>query len=371
MAHRPLIEVLSEVPDRRHAQGKRYPLSAILGLCVAATLCGYRSYGAMAKWGQHYGGALAQALGFENGQTPCAATLYLAFRSLDVQSYDDAIAGWAEEVLMDKGDNRRAIDGKTLRGSKKRGAHGAHLLSVVSHTLGLTVRHEAVEEKTNEIGASLALLEKLVIEGRVFTMDALLTQREIAAHIVQEGGDYVQVAKDNQRGLKDDIHAILATPSTLAAPLRTAHTCDHAHGRREERRLSVREVLPGDCDWPGVAQVFRIERMIVTVKTGEVQREEICGVTSRARHAHATARWLLQTTRDHWVIENRSHYVRDVTFDEDRSAVRTGVIHQALATMRTTAISLMRLAGHDNIADACRYHAAQPTVALTLLGICP
>lgn len=308
------------------------------------------------------------ALDFADGRTPCAATLFLIFRTLDIAAYESALGRWAEGILQGCGDTIRAIDGKTLRGSKKQGASGTHLLSVVSQALGLTVQQEAVNDKTNKIGAMLSLVRGLVLDGRIFTMDALLTQREIAAQIVAGNGDYVQVAKDNQLRLKQDIEAVLASPPSVGAPLRTAATCAQRHGRREQRPITVRDLDPGDSDWPGAAQVFRLERDIIRLKTGEIRHEAICGVTSCPR-ARASARRLLTITRRHWVIENRSHYVRDVTFDEDRSQVRTGAIPQSLAALRNTAIALMRLAHVDNIAAACRRHAAQPAEALALMGV--
>ena len=202
----------------------------------------------------------------------------------------------------------------------------------------------------------------------VMRTSPLLTQREIAAQIVAGNGDYVQVAKDNQLRLKQDIEAVLASPPSVGAPLRTAATCAQRHGRREQRPITVRDLHPGDSDWPGAAQVFRLERDIIRLKTGEIRHEAICGVTSCPR-ARASARRLLTITRRHWVIENRSHYVRDVTFDEDRSQVRTGAIPQSLAALRNTAIALMRLAHVDNIAAAYRRHAAQPAEALALMGV--
>ncbi len=119
-------------------------------------------------------GVLA-ALDFADGRTPCAATLFLIFRTLDIAAYESALGRWAEGILQGCGDTIRAIDGKTLRGSKKQGASGTHLLSVVSQALGLTVQQEAVNDKTNEIGAMLSLVRGLVLDGRIFTMDALLT----------------------------------------------------------------------------------------------------------------------------------------------------------------------------------------------------
>lgn len=189
---RPLIEVLAEVPDFRRDQGKRHSLAAILCLACAAVLCGYRSYGAMAEWGQHYGTDLALSLGFKDGKTPCVGTLHTIFRHLDKEAFDKLIGKWAECVLKNSSPAETlqgiAIDGKTLRGSKKQGAMDVHLLSALSHALGLTLAQQAVDDKTNEIIAVQKLLHLLLLEGRVVTMDALLTQKEIAKTILEKGG---------------------------------------------------------------------------------------------------------------------------------------------------------------------------------------
>jgi DDE_Tnp_1-associated len=169
-----LINVFSAIPDFRQAQGKRYSLSAILALAAAAMLCGYRSYSAIAEWGRNYGQALAQALGFTHGKTPCAATLHTIFRHLDKPSFEAQLGGWAESLLSATETaelEAEAIDGKSLRGSQKQGAPGAHLLSAVSHRLGLTLGQLPVPDKTNEIGAVTELLTGLIVKGRVITMD--------------------------------------------------------------------------------------------------------------------------------------------------------------------------------------------------------
>jgi hypothetical protein len=194
----PLIQVLGEMKDFRSAQGRRYPLDAVLALACAATLCGYKSYGAMAEWGKNYGQELAQALGFKNGKTPSTGTLHTIFANLDKQDFEKKLAAWAQSVLQDlppasdKGKSKLsqaiAVDGKTLRGSAKQDACDVHLLSAVSHGLGLTLYQEAVSDKTNEIGAVQVMLKALVLEGRILTMDALLTQKEVAQAIVEKGG---------------------------------------------------------------------------------------------------------------------------------------------------------------------------------------
>jgi hypothetical protein len=187
---RPLIQVLADVPDFRRRQGRRFGLASILALAIAATLCGYRSYGAMAEWASHYGQELARALGFTNGKTPSVGTLHTIFRRIDKQALERALAPWTESVLAARGIDpaASAVDGKTLRGSAKQGACDVHLLSAVTHALGLTVGQVAVDDKTNEIGGVQELLKQLVLEGRVVTMDALLTQRSVAQTVLEKGG---------------------------------------------------------------------------------------------------------------------------------------------------------------------------------------
>jgi hypothetical protein len=190
---RSLIAVLSELEDPRKPRGKRHPLASTLALAVVATLCGYKSYAAIAEWGRNYGADWVRALGFRRDQPPCASNLFYLFRRLDRAALEAALAAWAHEALAaappPKGQPEPiAIDGKTLRGSKQQGALDVHLLSVLSHRLGLTLFQQAVADKTNEIGAIQAVLQALVLEGRVVTVDALLCQRAVAETIVARGG---------------------------------------------------------------------------------------------------------------------------------------------------------------------------------------
>jgi predicted transposase YbfD/YdcC len=368
----PLMPFLVEVPDFRAASGKRYPLSAILALACAAILCGYRSYGAMAEWGRNYGAALVAALGFTRSTTPCAATLHAVFKYLDVVCFEAKLAAWAEQVLaaLPPGTDpveAVACDGKTLRGSRKLGAPGSHLLAAVSQRLGLTLTQCAVADKTNELSTMPEILAGLLLSGRVITTDALHTQREFAQAVLAAGGDYIMFVKDNQPQLREDIATLFQEPQVVAETLTTARTLDLGHGRIEERRLTASWALIGYTDWPGLQQVFQLERTITLKKTGQQRHEVVYGVTSLpAPRADATR--LLRYTRGHWRIE-AGHWIRDVTFDEDRSQVRCGHIPQVMAALRNTAIALMRLAGETNIAAAARRYAAQPWAALALLGI--
>src|SRR5215813_876077 len=368
----PLIEVFAEIPDFRHRRGKRHPLPAMLSLACCAMLCGYRSYSAIAEWGYNYGIGIAQALGFTH-TTPCAATLPTVFRPVDRDTLAATWGAWAEPVVVSSpaaplaGEAAIALDGKTLRGSRKQGAPGVHLLSALSHRLGLTLAQQAVDDKTNEITQVETVLRQLVLKDRVITMDALLTQRHVAQTIVDAGGDYVMIVKDNQPQLRADIELVFTLPPT-GDHQETARTVDIGHGRIEQRNITTSEALVGYSDWPGLAQVFELGRHVIHQKTGKERVEVVYGVTSLSPE-RATPTRLLELVRGQWQIENKSHWVRDVTFDEDRSQVRCGNIPQVMAALRNTAIGLLRWAGHTNIAAACRQLAAQPVQALALIGI--
>jgi predicted transposase YbfD/YdcC len=369
---RPLIEVLAEIPDPRHARGKRHPLAAILALGCVAALCGYRSYSAVAQWARIYPEELVRALGFTHPHPPCAATLHRVLRELDRTEVEAQLAAWAETILASLPptsgqDEAVALDGKALRGSQRQGLGEGHLLSALSHRLGLTLGQQAVPDKTNEITVAVPVLRGLVVEGRIFTMDALLTQRAIAQAILQGGGDYVMIAKANQPQLHQEI-ALLFAPPAWPDVQETVETLDHGHGRIERRRLTTSQALRGYSDWPGLQQVFQLERHTILLPSGQVRGETVYGVTS-LRPDQADAARLLRLSRHHWRIENGSHWVRDVTFGEDHSQVRCGSIPEVMAALRNTAIGLLRAAGITSIAAACRTFAAQPAQALTLLGI--
>jgi predicted transposase YbfD/YdcC len=294
-------------------------------------------------------------------------------RRVDREILEAKLGAWAESLLGEAPgpqgvEDAIAIDAKTLRGSQKQGAPGVHLLSALAHRVGVPLAQQAVDDKTNEIPVALDLLCHLGLEGRIITMDALLTQRQIAQQIVAARGDYVMVVKDNQPQLLSDIQTVFALSPVAGEQRTAAATLDLGHGRIEQRGLQTSNVLMGYSDWPGLAQVFRLERQVIIKKTGEVREEVVASVTSLAPERADAAR-LLDLVRGRWQIENQSHWVRDVTFDEDRSQVRCGHIPQVMAALRNTVIGLMRWAGHTNIAAACRRFAAQPRAALHLIGI--
>jgi len=208
----------------------------------------------------------------------------------------------------------------------------------------------------------------LLLAGRVVTRDALLTQQQIAQAIVDAGGDSSMTVKDNQPTVREDSATACADPVLLAGTRTTVTTQHCGHGRVERRALTLTSALADYLTWPGHQQVFQVVRTRTAMQTGAVSSQTAYGITSLSP-SRADATFVLARVRKHGISENGSHYVRDVTFAEDHSQVRTGSIPQVMAAFRTTAIALLRTSGEGTIAAACRRLAAHPWQALALLGL--
>ena len=276
---RPLIEVFAMIPDFRQPRGKRHPLAAIFALACCAMFCGARSYSAIAEWGRHDGTRIAQALGFTHA-TPCAATLHTILRHVDRDAFETSLGAWADSVVgslptaPETPEPAGALEGTTLRGSQNQGAPGTHLLSALAHQGGVTLTQGAVDDKTNEITAVETILAQLVLEGRIATMDARLTQRRVAQTMVGKGGDYVMIVKENQPQVRADMELVFTLPPLGDRPA-TARTVDLGHGRIEQRNLTTSAALVGYSDWPGLAQVFELGRHVMFQKTGKERVEVV------------------------------------------------------------------------------------------------
>jgi predicted transposase YbfD/YdcC len=339
-------------------------------------MCGCRSQSAIAEWGLNYGSNWLERLGFDSDRSPSQSTLHRIYKGINLALLERALTSWAELVLslLPAAECEHlegvSVDGKTMCGSSKQGNTESHLLSCLSHRLGIVLSQVAVSDKTNEITKVDELLEGLILTGKVVTGDAMITQRSIAKNIIDRGGDYLLVVKDNQPQLLDDIKMSFEPYWWLRDSIRQG-SLTHQHANRiHQWDLKASTLLDGYSDWPGLKQVLKLERSVINKGSREVRRETAYAITSLDRE-RGRAEQLIKLWREHWHIENRLHWVRDVTFDEDRSQVRTGHIPQVMAAFRNSAISLMRVLGARNIAAACRRYAAQPTLAIAAVGLLP
>jgi predicted transposase YbfD/YdcC len=265
----------------------------------------------------------------------------------------------------------QAIDGKALRGASTHG-QATHLVSLVRHGSGATLAQMAVARKRNEITALPLLLAGRDLTDTVTTMDALLTQRAIARTIRAQGGHYLMVVKRNQRCLYENLELFFRLPPIVADGEHwdRVQTISKGHGRIERRTLESSDGLSRYLDWPGVAQVLRRRCERTIVATGEYSCEISYGLTDLTA-VQAGAAQLECLWRGHWTIENRDHYVRDVTLGEDAGQAHTGSTAHALAAWRNGILMVLRCAGWRNIADAMRAYAASVHNALDLIGIVP
>lgn len=145
-------------------------------------------------------------------------------------------------------------------------------------------------------------------------------------------------------------------------------TVDKAHGRLEIRKLWASTALNGYSDFPHFQQVLRIERITEEITTGKTRHEIVYGITSLTPEKASPQR-LLQLNREHWSIENSLHHVRDTTYYEDHSQIRTKTAPQVMATLKNIAISILHLKGVPNIASSLRDLAAQASLSLELIGM--
>jgi len=368
----PLLSVFGQLRDWRKAHGKVYRLIALLTVMLAGLMCGKKEVKPIARWCQALPSLTRAQMGLPFGRSPAAKTLDRLLAKLDPDALEAALRGWLAAVnkqIAQAGFSLRiAIDGKAVRGAAKRGAACIHLLAAVCHELRIVWGQVPVDSKTNEITQVLPLLSLLCLEGRLVTMDALLTQREVAQAILDHHGDYLMVVKKNQPQLCQDIAWCFESEPLPEEVRGTATTLSKGHGRLETRTIVTSAALTGFIDWPGAAQVMQITRTVVHLKTGETTTKQVYAITSLPPE-RGSPQLLLEANRDHWTIENRVHWVRDVQLGEDACAVHKDRAPQVLVALRNVVLALLRLAGHENIAAAIDLYSAQPGQALVTIGL--
>jgi predicted transposase YbfD/YdcC len=374
-----LAAAFAHVPDPRRAASVVYPLPAILALAVTAILANHLSVLAIAEWGARQDAATLAALGFPTARTPCQSTLQRLFRQLDGHTLAATLTACFRPRAVPGGresaEQGVAIDGKAQRGRLRFANSGCpvHALSAFCHDTGVVLAHEPIESAAEKAEAELtvapALLARIDWHGRVLTGDALFCQRGLCQQVLAAGGEYVLLVKANQETLHGDIQLLFDPPPlNMALPLldrRVARTVERGHGRsREIRELRASTDLTSYLDWPGVQQVFRLER--TWREHGGAKRALHYGITSLTPQAADPTR-LLALRRGHWTIENRLHRHKDVNLGEDASLIHAGQGPIVMALLRDAALSLLHQAGVRQVARHLRAHSQQPERAVALV----
>lgn len=367
-----LPDVFARLPDPRRRRGRRYSLPFLLTCMVAALLCKCDSTLAVEQWCREHQPLLRQVFGPLRYLTPSGSLYRRLLPRLSVMHIEWALAGWVRATRVADDQEPVAVDGKTVRGARGAGMReGPHLLTVYTHRSQETLLQVRIADKTNEIPVAQAILPLLLDHsgpGRIVTADALHTQTALVSTIRAHGGHVVLTVKGNQPTLATDLAQLFADPLTQ---VQTAQTTDRHRGRHEHRRLEVTsdlaDFLATQSPWPEIAQVARLTRT-VEAPQGKTQgtTQEVVYLITTLPPTLACPTCLLRLVRHHWHIENGLHRVRDVTFTEDQSRLRTGNAPQVLATLRNLALTLLHRTGTFAIAAARRALSYHPERAFAL-----
>lgn len=354
--------MLTTVPDPRGRRGRQHGLASILALGLAAVIAGSKSFVAIGEWVAHQPIETLRSLGVTGPVAPEESTIRRVFALIDADHLDRLLGAFMWIRTHTVGTTRRvlALDGKTVRGARSKTTTAPHLVGALDHDTGVVVGQLAITAKSNEIPAVQGLLKLFDLDGVVVTVDAMHTQTTTANQLTTAGGDYVFTVKGNTPKL----HKALKNLPWTDVPAHRVTT--RGHGRTATRTIKV-VTAPDWVEFPGATQVAQLRRTVV--REGKKTVEVVYLITSADHHAAPPAT-LAAWVQGHWSIENALHWVRDVTYGEDASQVRTGNAPQVMATLRNTSISLLRLSGVENIASGLRHHARDPETVLKLLVTC-
>ena len=361
---RSLHAYLSEVPEYRSARGIRYPLSCYLTIMIAARLAGYRGVAAFGEFAERLTEEQRRAVGAFRSPSkgrytvPAVSTFHHVLSKLPPEALEEALRGWSARCA--EGGGAVAVDGKDVRGASKRLGAGERemMVAAVEHGSGVVLGQARAGDRGEEGRAVRELCGGLDLRGRTVTLDALHACRETARRLVEDcGADYVATVKGNQKRLLKDLEGL-----DWESAERRAETRERGHGREEWRRCAAIDLSgaewDGVCALPGRAQALRIERRRTNVKRGGTGEETVYCVSSLG--ADTGAEEMLRIVRGHWEIENRLHYVRDFTYDEDRCRAAAGHLPRNLAALTNAAVSIIRLEGRfDYVPPANRHYAAR------------
>jgi predicted transposase YbfD/YdcC len=396
-----LLARLGRVPDPRSARGRRYGLATLLAIGVCAlSAAGHDSPAAIAEWARRAGDGVLARLGAPFDpfagcyKAPDEGTLREVYARVDPSALaavgfahlrvltDAAVAVTAPDGVAEREQRRGAkragaadparrmrlvayaVDGKCLRKAFRPDGSQVNVLSAVRHHDAVTAASREIAAKTNEIPELPRLLDAIAevdVAGAVFTMDALHAQRETARYLVERRhAHYLVTIKGNQPNLARQLRGL---PWKQVPVLHKS--ADRGHGREEVRLVQV--VTVEGLLFPHAHQVLRIVRKRRKLGAKRWSSETVYAITD-LKAEQADAGELAGWARGHWIIENSAHWIRDVTFGEDASTVRTRNAPAVLAALRDIVRSTLRKAGWANTASARRAHT-DPETALSLHGI--
>jgi predicted transposase YbfD/YdcC len=379
-----LLELFAGVSDGRTGQGRDHPAAAVLALAAAAVVAGMKGYAAITGWVADVPPAILAGLYLRSGAAPAPppskTTIWRVLTDADPGALDAAAGTWLMNLAgytapaaaaLDAGQEAGSralmqvrLDGKAIRGAKDADGNQVRLLAALAGpdaATSVVAAQAEVGKKTNEVPVAAVVLDRIDLNGKVVTADALHTVKATANYIHDHGGEFVFPVKENRRALFDALDALPWDQVPVA------HTAtDKGHGRITTRTIQVLPA-PDDLPFPHVSQVFLIERYVTGLHGQPISAVAALGVAS-PEPGQADAAGLAGYVREQWSIESL-HWLRDTLYQEDKSTVRTRSGPRIMAALRNLAIGALHLAGRHDTTEATRWAGRYIDRPFTILGL--
>jgi len=343
-----LFARISRITDPRYPQWRIYPLNKMLALLILAALCGESSLRGMWLWAVNRWEAIKKIMDLPK-RPPALSTLWYILQRVNKQQL-------AEALGTEGSDKEVSVDGKSLRGSKRKGKEALGVVTACGQRMK-EVMYLGIEGG-DEIEAAMRVLMEIDLDGKIITLDAKLTQREILNHIVEEGGDYIGILKGNHPALKEAIEEWIKDQREEAGVRNPDFVkWEKAHGRIEKREIwlvdakEMEGYVQDVFGWKGLRLCGYLRRYRMRIDGEGWQSDDV------------TAKGICERIRGHWSVENG--VVRDVSYQEDRLHARKIAYH--LSQIRNGAITLIRKAGFRYIPDGWRFFSARNEKGIELL----
>ncbi len=337
-----------ELEDPRIDRSKRYMMSEIIFLTLCGIISGCKGWIDLEDYGTSHLEFLRKYLPYKNG-TPSDDTLRRFFRAIDSKQLSACFRSWVKSIVDqdsledEKEDEEKviAIDGKTSKGSVDGAKAALHIVSAYATNLQLVLCQEKVSEKSNEITAIPKVLDVLDLRGATVTIDAMGTQKTIAAKIVEGGGDYILALKKNHANLFEEVDTFFTLEQKdnyKDVEVDIFTTLEKGHGRIEKRTCIVANIdnyISSKKDWANIKSIVCIE-----------SEREIKGKKTKEKRFYITslkmdAKKILAKIRSHWGIENSVHWVLDMNFGDDQSKIRKGNAPANMAVIKHFALNFL------------------------------
>lgn len=368
-----VYQAMQQLTDKRSKHGKRYSLALMLTFILLAKMAGATTLQAIADWVRLRSTWLQEVLPDTRSQFPCVATYSNVLRGVEPAQVTEVLMDLLTRVRAEtraQGEQKHVVlDGKTLRGTQQHLADDQkkmHHVNLYEAKTGIIIKEHMVAEKEGEVTRMKEFFTPVFLQGRILSADALYTQKQVCQEVIACGGEYLLFVKQNQPTLHEDLRLFFQDPPRDCLDWRMETQTDKGHGRLTTRFIQASTDLNDFLarDWHEVGQVFCLRRRVEYPL--KCTQEYVYGITSLTPKQGDTC-GLLELIREHWAIENRLHYRRDVALAEDACQVRKGIAPHTLAVLNSFLLALFDFCGVTNTKQHMRRLEAQPLQAVRLI----